>query len=913
MLTSAGRLAGLALAALFFSLTAQAQNTSTTVLTSTPSTLNQGESVALTVAVQVAEGDPVPTGTVAITLSGTTLLTVNLNQGVAETTASTAGIVPGKYTLVAQYSGDANTAASHSTGTAVTLNLNTTTTTLTFSSASVLNRDTVSATVAVNGPTGGKVPTGTITFMSNGNAVITATLVNGKAIVSAPASKLADGVYPISAVYSGDAYNSASTSATQQLTVYGDTSIFFTISPAVETVGAEATVSVVVTGDGPQMPTGTVSFYFSGQLLANLPLTNGTASFQEPTTGLAPTTYALNAKYSGDANNNSSTATANVHLNASAPAYTITPAGAVLAAGREVQFVAHPASSTVTWYVNDVAGGTAATGTISSQGYYTAPAVPVAVTVTASEASTPGELAATVPVYVVVPGTVSKSNNPQVASYSIGVPPGGNMFVDFGPTTSYGLNTWTQPTPAGGGTQTMLVAGMAAPATYHMQATVSFCTNLTYHDADQTFNTTLALTPPATAVTTVAAGMTPQPGIEIANTNAADIYGYDMAGNFVWGMSFPGGNTHSVYQGIKQMSNGHLLVQISPESAFPVDGSVVEGDLIAIFEYLLDGTVVKELTIDQLNANLAASGYVDGQGNVPLLYAMHHDVTINPVTGHWIVLSNTIRTEPETTGPTAVLGDVVLDVDPNNNFAVGWVWNSFDNLDVNRHPDNTIQDWTHANAVVYSATDHNLLISMRYQNWVLKLDYNDGAGAGDIIWHFGYEGDFTLLGGTSPQDWVWGQHEPAFTTTNTTGVFGLALMDNGLDRPLNPGYICQDGTATPCHYSRAPQFTVDETAMTATLGPVMPYDNYSYFGGNGEILPNGDAHADFCVAEQDANPDDLIGTVEEYTGGDSPQFVWSLNMGGPIALYRSHRWTSLYPGVTWTTALTPAVTPALTN
>ena len=96
--------------------------------------------------------------------------------------------------------------------------------------------------------------------------------------------------------------------------------------------------------------------------------------------------------------------------------------------------------------------------------------------------------------------------------------------------------------------------------------------------------------------------------------------------------------------------------------------------------------------------------------------------------------------------------------------------------------------------------------------------------------------------------------------------------------------------------------------MTATLGPVMPYNNYSYFGGNGEILPNGDAHADFCVAEQDDNPDDLIGTVEEYTGGDSPQFVWSLNMGGPIALYRSHRWTSLYPGVTWTTAVTPAVT-----
>ena len=185
-----------------------------------------------------------------------------------------------------------------------------------------------------------------------------------------------------------------------------------------------------------------------------------------------------------------------------------------------------------------------------------------------------------------------------------------------------------------------------------------------------------------------------------------------------------------------------------------MDGTVIPaGTTFAAYELELDGTIVRQLTLAQLNTNLAASGYKDNQGNIPTLLDIHHDIQRNPVTGHWILLANTTRTvsnDPGTSGPTLVLGDAVLDVDPNNNFAVDWVWNEFDHLDVTRHPFG-IQDWTHSNALVYSADDHQLLVSMRDQDWIVKVDYNDGAGAGDILWRFGYQGDFTLVGGRSPR------------------------------------------------------------------------------------------------------------------------------------------------------------------
>jgi hypothetical protein len=127
----------------------------------------------------------------------------------------------------------------------------------------------------------------------------------------------------------------------------------------------------------------------------------------------------------------------------------------------------------------------------------------------------------------------------------------------------------------------------------------------------------------------------------------------------------------------------------------------------------------------------------------------HHDFALLP-DGHVILLTNFTRNFtdlPGYPGTTAVLGDGIVDLDENWNPV--WAWNSFDYLDVNRHLFG-LPDWTHGNALVYSAADGNLLLSMRHQSWVLKIDYNNGAGAGDILWKLGYQGDFAMTQGDIP-------------------------------------------------------------------------------------------------------------------------------------------------------------------
>ena len=914
MLNRCARILAPGLIALIFAVSATAQNASTTTLAATPATLTPGQQVTLAATVTAPNGDPTPTGTVQFTVNGAAFASATLVSGTATYQASSAGIAPGAYPVIAKYSGDTNTAASQSAAVQVTVDKFTSSTTLDLSRTTVARGSNGSATATVKSSSG-QTPTGTVTFYSAGNALGTVTLTNGTATLTGNTAAFPAAVYPLNAVYNGNAQTSGSTSQTTDLTIEGVTSTAFGITPAVVAIGADTTLEVNITTNGGTAATGTVQFYAGTLLLTEATVTNGAASLTVPSKGYAAGTYTVTANYLGDAKNLPSSGTATVVLENTTAAFAIAPAGAAMATGGSAQFSVNPAALEVTWYVNGVAGGTAATGTIDSSGNYTAPtaATPRNVWISATEPGNPTLFSAAVPAYVVVPGTVAASNNTQVAAYTINAPQGGEMSINFGPTTAYGRSTWQQPTPTLGGATRMLVAGMTAAATWHMSATVNFGNGIVYQDPDQTFATTLYFNPYSVPTVTLGEGMTPQPGFEMVNPSGQLVEAYDLEGNFIWGLQPPAGtggsNSASIWQPIKLLPNGHLLTQFSPESAFPVDGSYVPpGTTFAVFEMELDGTIVKELTLAQLNANLTASGYKDGLGNQITLLDLHHEVTLNPTTGHWLVLANTTRVvsnDPGTTGPTTILGDVILDVDPNNNFKVDWVWNAFDNMDVTRHP-MSITDWTHTNTIVYSADDHNILVSMRHQNWVLKLDYTDGTGTGAIIWHFGYQGDFTLLNAdgsadTNVQDWSYAQHLPSFTTTNTTGTFGLTLMDNGDDRAFSSGATCPVAlTNGNCLYSRAPQYTVDETAMTVTEGPVMPYAGYSFFGGNADILANGDAHADFCTSIPSGSSATVgVGNMLEYTGGDSPQFVWSMVMNSSINAYRGQRWGSFYPGVTW--------------
>ena len=494
-------------------------------------------------------------------------------------------------------------------------------------------------------------------------------------------------------------------------------------------------------------------------------------------------------------------------------------------------------------------------------------------------------------------GQVTATDNPQVALYTMTLPFPGSMTVSFGLDTSYGLKTWTQSTDAAGGHVSIFVAGMMASTTYHMQAAVTFSNGITAKDTDHTFTTQEV---PANMriglQTTTTAGMTPQPGLELLDALAGAQSGVaitDLSGNILWTYSNPGSLSLNFIDGVKMLPDGDLLMAIGPTSDAPLTTPVSAAAINEIREVNLGGDTVREITVNDLNSKLASAGCAEC--NVTLV-TFHHDVTPLP-NGHWLVLANALMPLSPTTNPpltnsapTTVLGDVIVDLDQN--MQPVWVWNEFKHLDPNRHPMG-FPDWTHTNAILYSPDDGSILVSMRHQNWVVKVNYADGTGDGSIIWHLGEGGDFTLAGGTDPTDWQYAQHSPSFFSSNTTGVFSLGLMDNGNDRLFPTGVTCGSSGAPPCLYSTIPVWQIDEAAKTATLTfhQILPPSLYNSFGGNAELLENGNVEYDLC-----GTPDHSY--VYEVTDTSDPQTVWSLHTT-TTDLYRAFRISSLYPGVQW--------------
>lgn len=493
---------------------------------------------------------------------------------------------------------------------------------------------------------------------------------------------------------------------------------------------------------------------------------------------------------------------------------------------------------------------------------------------------------------VLAQGTVTPTNNPQVALYTLTLPFPGTMTVNFGKDTSYGTKTWTQTGTAAGTTISTLVAGMLGNSTYHMQATVQFRNGLTATDADHTFTTGKPLVQPNLTVTTTP-GMTPQPGVEELNGVNGAVNGLsvtDLQGNVLWSYTLPAPAPGVNIEGAKLLPDGNFLVSfgnsIAQAQNLPAPAGGVDE---AIREIDLAGNIVREISLLDLNAELAVSGY-----NLELS-TFHHDVT--PLAnGHWLVLANTNRdfTDlPGYPGTTTVQGDVIVDLDTK--LQPVWVWNEFNHFDVNRHPLN-FPDWTHTNAVIYSKDDGDLLVSIRHQNWVVKVDYRDGQGAGAVLWRLGQDGDFALKGGTDPTDWQYAQHFPAFASANTSGVFSLVLMDNGNDRAFPAGVTCRSADAPPCAYSTVPIYQIDEAAKTATLTfhQIVPTNLYSNFGGSANVLANGNVEYDLCGSGGSSAASDVF----EVTQSATPATVWHMRSNDGN-LYRAYRIPSLYPGVQW--------------
>jgi arylsulfate sulfotransferase len=551
----------------------------------------------------------------------------------------------------------------------------------------------------------------------------------------------------------------------------------------------------------------------------------------------------------------------------------INPQSEAIATGQIVNFTATVTGDTsgVTW--------SATSGAVDSGGIYTAPSGPqsVTVTVTATSKKDPRK-SASATLNVVVPGQLSSTANPQVALYTVSPAGAANVLVQFGIDANYALTTWTQPVTQGG-TASLFVAGMKANTPYHVRGLVNFADGTQFTDTDHTFMTGAmpATQMPAMTATTTP-GMAPQSGVEqldllAGGTALSPVAITDLGGNILWSY-YPGATLAALQVNpSKLLPNGHILVNFSgsPDGA----NSVLQ-------EVDLSGTVIWQMTTADLNAALAEATCAGC--NITVL-GTHHDFAILP-NGHLILIAST---EKNISG-TTVQGDVLIDLDENHKPV--WLWNEFDYLDVSRQPMG-FPDWTHTNAVVYSADDGNLLVSIRHQNWIVKVDYENGQGSGNILWKLGYQGDFALMGGTDPTDWFYAQHGPSFVSTNTSGVFSLVLFDNGNDRVYGPGFICGGSSGVTCPFSTVPLFQIDESAKTATLQLHSMAATYSFFGGNASVLKNG--NVEYC---ESAGGPGTAGSVYEVTKDPTAQVVWHLQVTGQYP-YRGHRIPSLYPGVQW--------------
>jgi arylsulfate sulfotransferase len=468
--------------------------------------------------------------------------------------------------------------------------------------------------------------------------------------------------------------------------------------------------------------------------------------------------------------------------------------------------------------------------------------------------------------------------HPLVAQYSVLRDHSGlTAWVEFGTDTSYGRQTsvFTDSGAANTKALTILVAGMRPQTTYHMRAHVNWPGG-SWVDDDHIFTTgplkgrqgAQASTSELPVISASAMpGLTPAPGVELLslgeapNTSMLEPMVTDLQGNIIW--YYPAGGAFP----IKLMPNGHMILQM--------DGDLREVDLA--------GNTIRDLSLAQVNQSLQAKGYSFSIG------LFSHDVLTLP-NGHWItiaLISKNFTNLPGYPGTMSVTGDAVIDIDPNGN--VVWGWSAFDHLDINRHLQG-LPDWTHSNALIYTP-DGNLLLSMRHQSWILKLDYANGSGTGNVLWRLGEGGDFTLAGG-DPSQWFYGQHEPEIVSTNGSQMT-LSVYDDGNLRIDRNGVACGTSATAPACYSRAAIFQIDESAKTASLLWQDVPGYFSPWGGSVGILSNGDVE---FASTQPFNA--VSSQISEVTPAAIPQTVWQMNVTGEWA-YRGHRIPSLYPGVTW--------------
>ena len=324
---------------------------------------------------------------------------------------------------------------------------------------------------------------------------------------------------------------------------------------------------------------------------------------------------------------------------------------------------------------------------------------------------------------------------------------------------------------------------------------------------------------------------------------------------------------------------------------------------ISDFERLRNGNLVYlthdfcAIEIDMLG-NVVASWYAARRPQGPAegvpvdTLTFHHAITELPW-GNLVVLGSEIRqiegyytseTDPHAPRKTQeVMGDEIIEF--RRDGEVVWRWNAFEHLDPYRIGYETftqywprrgfpgVLDWSHGNGLDYDERDDSLIVSLRFQDAIFKID----RSTGEIRWSLGEPSGWPeslarrLLRPEGSVTWPWHQHAPTLTPTGT-----LLVFDNGnyRARPFAPPVPRSDT------YSRAVEYEIDSDRATvreawASEGPG-PDSVVTVAMGDAERLPRtGNVLVYYGACLPKGNAVNWT-RVREYMHTDPPQVVWEV-------------------------------------